>query len=245
MFHSIVITCWRALACFALSNKTCLDLPCRLLRWYLPGRRDPRRPPILLLAWQSEGCLFGEASVGFEKKLLGKVLFCHSMPRLQQTSLWINGPWLQESSLLTMCTFWLFKKRVLLLFYQTNGDCLPLKSSLLSLLSFFLIFSAPKQRLPLPRVVICAVETEMPGSPPLYSIIFSFLWTIWWESNAELLRIWCIARNKLVCDSGTVSSQLESKIEFSAQQGCISKRTRIIFNAVFFYFTYINRASIL
>lgn len=140
MFHSIVITCWRTLACFALSNKTCLDLPRRLLRWYLPGRRDPRHPPVLLLAWQSEGWLFGEASVGFEKKLLGKVLFCHSMPRLQQTSLWINGPWLHESSLLTMCTFWLFKKRMLLLFYQTNDDSLPLKSSSLSLLIFFFFF---------------------------------------------------------------------------------------------------------
>lgn len=42
----------------------CLDPPCRLTGWHLPGSRDPRYPWVLLLGWQAAGRLFGEASGG-------------------------------------------------------------------------------------------------------------------------------------------------------------------------------------
>lgn len=41
-----------------------LDPSCRLVGWNLPGSRNPRYPPVLLLGRHTAKCLFGEASGG-------------------------------------------------------------------------------------------------------------------------------------------------------------------------------------
>lgn len=53
----------RILHCFRYLI-SCVDPPCRLIGWYLPGSRDPRHPSVFLLGCQTAGHLFGHTSRG-------------------------------------------------------------------------------------------------------------------------------------------------------------------------------------